>query len=248
MREPEFNDRHAHLPRTSRSSLRHKWRSQLWRSTRRVPLPPGWSFSDFWLGLFGIFVVALMFARREGLYDTVEMLLSAVRHMHISDDLRILLGLSPTSPKPMAHGPGSVRDSRGHMTVPVEVAEKGFGIAGEVHIPLDQWDHLVPVEAVRGMSSVEVPVKTLSDVELATVSALERQGHIVPIDKGMLGFGKGPSAHIFIIPKTTEKCSFIFNCKLGNSAFEGPNPKMRLPNLYTLKNKMIGWAVEPLAT
>ena len=61
------------------------------------------------------------------------------------------------------------------------------------------------------------------------VSPLERQGHIIPIVEGMTGFGKGPSAPIFIIPKTVEKCSFIFNCKLGNSAFEGSkNPSTKL--------------------
>ena len=40
---------------------------------------------------------------------------------------------------------------------------------------------------------------------------------------------------MFIIPKSAEKCSLIFNCQLGNKKFDGPNPHMRLPNLYTLK-------------
>ena len=45
---------------------------------RRVPQPPNWDFRWFWLGLFGFFVVALMFARLEGCFDAIESLLELV--------------------------------------------------------------------------------------------------------------------------------------------------------------------------
>ena len=83
------------MPGTSTTSQRHRWRSQLWRSARRVRLPPNWSFRDQWGALFALFLVVLMFARREGRFGVVEELLSAVAHMRTSDFLRKLLGLSP---------------------------------------------------------------------------------------------------------------------------------------------------------
>ena len=225
---------------TSRPSQKNRWRSKLWRRARRVPLPPNWTFNDLWLGLFGIFLVALMFARREGMYDTIERLLSCVSHMRVSDYVRKLLGLSPTSPKPKQGQQD--RDSRGHATAPVEVASKGLGCAGDVEIPLGIWDRLVPDEAVEAMSAVEVPLKDLPEAEFAMVCALERQNHLVPIGERMPGSGLKPSAPIFVIPKTDEKCSFIFNCKLGNKAYDGPNPPMKLPNL--LCEKFLSWSVQ----
>ena len=37
----------------------------------------------------------------------------------------------------------------------------------------------------------------------------------------------------------------IFNCQLGDKKFDGPNPPMQLPNLYTSKRKFLGWRVQP---
>ena len=74
-----------------------------------------------------------------------------------------------------------------------------------------------------------MPCKELTEAESAMVLALEVQGHLVLLRRGMPGYGKSPSAPIFIIPKTEEKCSLIFNCQLGNKKFEGPNPHMRPP-------------------
>ena len=39
----------------------------------------------------------------------------------------------------------------------------------------------------------------------------------------------------------------VFNCQLGNKKFEGPNPHMRLPNLFTLRKKFLDWTVQPQA-
>ena len=202
---------------TSRPTQRRHWRSQLWQLARRVRLPPNWTFRDLWVGLFAIFLVAQMFARPGGLHDAVESLLTAVRQVGVSDYLRKLLGLSPTSPKPK--GGGAECDSRGHTLVPVEVAAEGLGVAGDVQIPVDIWNKLVPDEAISAMHDVEVPTKVLPDAEFAMVRALEQQGHLVPIADHMPSGGLQPSAPIFVIPKTQEKCSFIFNCKLGNKAF-----------------------------
>ena len=101
--EREFDDRETEVPLTSRPTQRRRWRSQLWRLARRVPLPPNWTF-DLWVGVFAIFLVALMFARHEGLHDAVESLLATVKHMGVSDYLWKLLGPSPTSPKPRGGG------------------------------------------------------------------------------------------------------------------------------------------------
>ena len=60
----------------------------------------------------------------------------------------------------------------------------------------------------------------------------------------MPGYGLLPCAPIFVTPKTAEKPFFIFNCKLGNSAFDGPNPPMKLPNLFTLREKFVDGAVQ----
>ena len=65
-----------------------------------------------------------------------------------------------------------------------------------------------------------------------------------PIEEHMPGWGLLPIAPMFIIPKTEEKCFCIFNCKFGHKALDGPNAPMRLPNLYTLKDKFLSCAVE----
>ena len=62
-----------------------------------------------------------------------------------------------------------------------------------------------------------------------------------PVD-GMRGFGRAPSALIFVIPKTATKCSFIVNCTLGNQAHPDPKPQMVLPNLHMLRQKYLHWA------
>ena len=41
----------------------------------------------------------------------------------------------------------------------------------------DVWDHLILVEAVEAMGSVEVPSQELTEAERAMVSALESHGH-----------------------------------------------------------------------
>ena len=127
----------------------------------------------------------------------------------------------------------------------VEVAQKGLGHAGSVPIPVDLWDRVTHLEAVEAMGRIKVPCKELTEAESAMVLALEHQGHLVQLHPGMSGYGKPPSAPIFIIPKTAEKCSLMFNCQLGNKKFEGPNPPMKLPNLYTLKRKFLSWRVQP---
>ena len=111
-------------------------------------------------------------------------------------------------------------------------------------IPLTVWERLVPEEDVCAMRSVEVPTKELPQAELAMVRALEEQGDLVPNNENLPGWGMQPSAPIFVILKTEEECSFIFNCKLGNKAFSGPNPPMKLHNLFTLRDKFLHWTVQ----
>ena len=94
----------------------------------------------------------------------------------------------------------------------MEVAAKGLGVPGDVKIPVDICNRLVPGEAISAMRDVEVPTKVLPDAEFAMVQALEQQGHPVPIADHVPGGGLQPRAPIFVIPKTQEKCSFIFNC------------------------------------
>ena len=68
------------------------------------------------------------------------------------------------------------------------------------------------------MSLVQIPQKTLRELQAMT-RALVRQGHLHVISLDMPRGGGGglqPSAPIFLIPKTVEKCSFIINCKTGN--------------------------------
>ena len=108
-------------------------------------------------------------------------------------------------------------------------------------------NRLVPVEAISAMHDVEVPTKVLPDAEVAMVRALEQQGHLVPIAEHMPAGGLQPNAPIFVIPKTHPKCFFIFNGKLGNKGFDGPNPPMKLPNLFTLRDKFVKWARQPLS-
>ena len=80
-----------------------------------------------------------------------------------------------------------MRNSQGHTVVPVEVAAKGLGDAGDVVISDELWNSLIPSEAVRAVGSVEVPLKELPEAELAMVTALEAQGHLVPIRRHMPG-------------------------------------------------------------
>ena len=63
---------------------------------------------------------------------------------------------------------------------------------------------------------VEIPQPGLNLEVQAMTSALIRQGHIHPISLGMLGQALKPSARVFVIPKSFQKCSFIANCKVGN--------------------------------
>ena len=190
-------------------------------------------------------MVAVEFVRRLDSFQYVQFILDTVKHLQFAELLATCVGLSPTSPKKGASpGPGCT-DQRGHLQVPVQVAEMGLGPAGRVPIPQDIWDAVATHQALSAMSSVEVPRKRLRPEELAMTQALIRQGHLSVILDGMRGSGLAPSAPIFVIPKTATKCSFIVNCTLGNQAHRGPNPHMILPNLHTLRHKFIRWAAMP---
>ena len=111
----------------------------------------------------------------------------AVANLQFAELLATCVGLSPTSPKKGSSvGPGCA-NQRGHLQVPVEVAESC----------------------------------------------------------GMRGFGRAPSAPVFMIPKNESKCPFIVNCTLGNWAHKGTMPRMALPNLHTLRQKFLKWAAMP---
>ena len=141
--------------------------------------------------------------------------MNAVR---FSDFLWVTLGLSPYSPKPRPYDGRGPESGAGRVfeSVPVELAEKGLGECGWVPIPVHTWRKLVAKEAVAAMSSVRFSRQPLSESEEAMVRALAGQGHLELIQPGMQGFGLGPSAPIFLIPKSSEKCSFIVNCRRGN--------------------------------
>ena len=192
-----------------------------------------------------MFMVAVEFVRRLDSFQYVRFVLDTVKHLQFAELLATCVGLSPTSPKKGASlGPGCT-NQRGHLQVPVQIAEMGLGPAGEVPIPQDIWDRIATRQALSAMSSVEVPRKSLRPEELAMTRALIQQGHLSVIHDDMRGCGRAPSAPIFVIPKTATKCSFIVNCTLGNQAHCGPKPRMVLPNLHTLRNKFIRWAAMP---
>ena len=95
------------------------------------------------------------------------------------------------------------------------------------------------------MASVQIPQPSLAPAVGAMTSALVHQEHIVPISEGMPGFGLSPSAPVFVIPKSAEKCSLIVNCKTGNKRDPRPQPKMQLPNMWSLRRKFVRWGSEP---
>ena len=91
------------------------------------------------------------------------------------------------------------------------------------------------------MAAVRLPKTNLSPVARAMTQALHEQGHLVRIERGMLGWGSKPSAPVFVIPKSDVKCSFIMNCKEGNRRDPNPQPSMRLPNLWSLRRRLLFW-------
>ena len=195
--------------------------------------------------LFAVFLVAVEFVRRLGSFHYVQFVFHAVAHMQFAEVLGTCVGLSPTTPKKGSSvGPGCT-NQRGHLHVPVEVAERGLREAGCVNIPQDIWDAIATPLALSVVCDVEVPRKELRPEELAMIRALVQQNHLAVLRRGMCGFGRAPNVPIFVIPKIESKCSFVVNCTLGNKAHKGPMPRMVLPNLHTLRHKLPTWAVMP---
>ena len=60
-------------------------------------------------------------------------------------------------------------------------------------------------------------------------------------EKGMPGWGSWLSAPVFVIPKSDVKCSFIMNCKEGNKRDPNPQPSIRLPNMWSLRKRLLTW-------
>ena len=92
-------------------------------------------------------------------------------------------------------------NQRGHLQVPVEVAERGLREAGCVNIPQDIWDAIATPLALSVVCDVEVPRKQLRPEELAMIRARVRQNHLAVLRPGMRGFGRAPNAPILLSPK-----------------------------------------------
>ena len=209
-----------------------------------MKLPRTLGFRDFWLALFCILLVIcnMMIGPEPRSVGLVHALFSAVDSMRKSDFLTAtIVIISPTSPKPKGDSVGE--EGGAHPAdgspVPVSVAQRGLGSAGSVPIPLDIWSSLVHGDSLKAMASVQIPQPRLAPAVGAMMSALVQQKHIVPISAGMPGFGLSPSAPIFVIPKSAEKCSLIVNCKAGNRKDPQPQPKMQLPNMWSLRQKFV---------
>ena len=125
--------------------------------------------------------------------------------------------------------------------VSVELAAKGLGSAGCVEIPPQTWDNVVEETSLSAMAGVQLTRAEVSPVVLAMTQALHEQGHLVQIEKGMPGWGSKPSAPVFVIPKSDVKCSFIMNCKEGNRRDPNPHPSMRLPNMWSVRRRLLFW-------
>ena len=188
-----------------------------------------------------------MAGRVPGSAGLVHALFSAVDSMRKSDFLTSTIVISPTSPKPKGDsaGEGGGTHPADGSPVPVSVAQRGLGSAGSVPIPLDIWSSLVHGDSIKAMASVQIPQPSLAPAVGAMTSALVQQEHIVPISEGMPGFGLSPSAPVFVIPKSAEKCSLIVNCKTGNKRDPRPQPKMQLPNMWSMRRKFVRWGSEP---
>ena len=98
----------------------------MWRLARRVTHPSRWTFAQLWVPLFAVFMLAMEFVRRLDSFSYVQFLLVAVQHLQFVELSSTCIGISPDSPKKGASvGPGHV-NQRGHVQVPVDVAERGF--------------------------------------------------------------------------------------------------------------------------
>ena len=138
---PEFSDDRFRRPRPVDVRTRRRWRSILWHKAGKVKLPQNLSFRDFWLPLFRIFMVIynMMTGPVPWSVESVHALFSAVDSMRKSDFLIATIVISPTSPKPEGDFMG--KEVGAHPAdgspVPVSVARRGLGSAGDVPIPLD---------------------------------------------------------------------------------------------------------------
>ena len=126
-------------------------------------------------------------------------------------------------------------------TVPVDSAARGLGPAGSVAIPPQTWDNVVQASSLQAMGDVQLPRAEVAPIVAAMTQALHRQGHLVRTEKGMPGWGTWPSAPVFDIPKSDVKCSFIMNCKEGSKRDPNPQPSMRLPNMWSLRRRLLAW-------
>ena len=123
----------------------------------------------------------------------------------------------------------------------MELAARGLGSAGCEEIPPRTWDNIVEDSSLRAMAGVQLPKTEVTPVVAAMTQTLHEHGHLVRIEKGMPGWGSKPSAPMFVIPKSDVKCSFIMNCKEGNRRDPNPQPSMRLPNMWSLRRRLIFW-------
>ena len=172
--------------------------------------------------------------------ESVHSLFGAVGHMKDSDFLTATIGFSPTRPKPKesdTEHEESLKCGVGSK-LPVRIAKKGMGTIGMVPI----WRSIVHLDSLNATRTVEIPQPSLNPEVWAVTTILLQQGHIHPMSLSVLGHAMKPSARVFVIPKSYEKCSLIVNSKVGNKRDPQPQLCMFLPNMWSLRAKFIEWA------
>ena len=168
----------------------------------------------------------------------MERIFNAVVVMTVDDIHSTQIVISLTSPKPRPDTGGRPPPP---FVVSVELAAKGLGSAGCVEIPPRTWDNIVEDTSLSVMAGVQLPKTEINLVVRAITQALHEQGHLVRIERGMPSWGSKPSAPVFVIPKLDVKCSFIMNFKEGNRRDPNPHPSMRLPNMWSLRRRLLFW-------
>lgn len=109
-----------------------------------------------------------------------------------------------------------------------QIAQRGLGPRGNFQIPRHIWDRIVNPNLMRILRAV-TPLfpgrnRSVSGTTLIMLQKLKADGFFQDCPRGH-------NATLFVIPKTSEKCSLIADLRFLNQFSPKPLPKFRLPTI-----------------
>ena len=129
-------------------------------------------------------------------------------------------------------------DEEGDEEVSPDLAGRGIGECGRVQLSESLWRRAVPDDLLGKYREWMKDTRGVGDSKGVGVAemleSLVEGGSLCRVPKSMGASGK---AHV--IPKNSEKCSFIMNCMKQNASDCRPPPRFVLPQLEALRDCLL---------